>query len=536
LKTMPRIVRFVESYLRFDSTIAIGADLDDAIRQFEDITYWFQHELSADFDAWCFTLALGLTQYSADSEGVPWIDFEYLHREVARCLKRDPALFPSRRNLTDQTSSELAEITPHLTDDSYLEKCRAKVIKDPNGLADLVGFCEKSYARKLWEILLKHHRRVLTILLPRLCEMAEDHSAGDDTRQRETCARIIGRIGQMDPDRVTLSVMNRWISSDDVRHRAIIGALYQGILTSDNDRYRTYFLEILASLSSTDPNQDQDEQKDRLLTSIAVYSKIGTYKLSLAMKGLERIADDKLAPIMEDVQRIGRLMERTKSEFAQQRSARDVIGLLIFQEMLRDLAERLYAEQGSTFVGVQYALSSLCLTTDPIAVFKELRLWIESSSQATGALVALMFLIQDGIASTLESIQIEVADGGTNVEERKSCNPITATLTSGREAVIEMARFLVTIFEAFSVTFFLPKQLQDYLRESFLSHLTIWIEEALPIKICRESMEHLFIELMRIHNKRLSKPIDDLFNSRSFLKHEPELKKAFVNAVLWPPR
>jgi hypothetical protein len=536
LKTMPRIVRFVESYLRFDSTIAIGADLDDEIRQSEDITHWFQHELTVDFDTWCFTLALGLSQYSADSEGVPWIDFEYLHREVVRCLKRDPELFPSRRNLTEQAPSEASEITPYLTDDVYLERCRAKVIKDPNGLADLIGFCEESYARKLWEILLKHHRRVLTILLPRLCEIAEDHRAEDDSRRRESCARIIGRIGQMDPDRVTLSVMNRWISSEDVRHRSTIGALYQGILASDNDRYRAYFLEVLASLSSTDPNQDQDEQKDRLLTSIAVYSKIGTYDLTLAMKGLERIARDKLAPIMEDVQRIGRLIERTKSEFAQQTSAQDALGLLIFQEMLRDLAERLYAEQGSTFVGVQYAFSALCLTTDPIAVFKELRVWLESSSQATGALVALMFLIQDGIASTLESIQVEVSNGGSSVEERKSCNPITATLMSGRDAVVEMARFLATIFEAFSVTFFLPKQLQDYLRESFLSHLTTWIEEALPIEICRQAMETLLIELMRIHNHRLSKPIDNLLNSRSFLKHEPDLKKAFVNAVLWPPR
>jgi hypothetical protein len=537
LRTMPRIVRFIESYLRSDSTIADGADLDEAIRRFDDLTHWFNQELAADFDMWCFSLALGLSQCSPDSQDVPWIDFEYLHRGIARALKRDPGLFPAREILNDLSPREISEKTPHLADDVYLERCRAEVVKDANSLADVVRFCEESYPDRLWAILLKHHRRILTILIPRLREMAEDYDAEDDSGRRELCARIIGRIGEMDPDRVTFAVMNHWMHSDERRHRANIGSLYEGIFGSHDERYRAYSVEVLKSL--TRPNgsgEDGPEEKDKLLTSIAVHSKIGAYDLTLAMKGLNVIARDKLVPIMENVQRVGRLMERTKSAFAQEKSAREALGLLIFQDMLRDLAERLYAEQGSTFVGVQYALSSLCLSVDPLSVFKELRLWVESSNQATGALVALMFLIKDGIASTLESVQVEISNSESASEERKSCNPINAILTSGPESVVEMARFLVTIFEAFSVTFFLPKQFQDYLRESFLSHLTNWIEDALPIESCRKAIEQLMTELMRIHKKILYNPIDNLFNSRAFLKQEPELKKAFVNAVLWPVR
>jgi DNA polymerase III delta prime subunit len=537
LRTMPRLVSFVESYLRTDSAIALGADLDEAIRQFDDITHWFHRELAADFDSWCFTLALGLCQCSPDSEDVSWIDFEYLHRGIARALKRDPELFPAKENSNEQPSKEASENAPSLTDDVYLRKCRAEVVKDPNSLADMIRFCEESYPERLWGIFLKHHRRILTILLPSLREMAEDYRAEDDSGRRELCARIIGRIGEMDPERVTLGVMNRWIQSDDRRHRANIGVLYQGILSSNNARYRNYFLEVLKSLTAlASAGDDGDEAKDKLLTSIAVYSRIGPYDLGLSMQGLKNIARDKLVPTMENMQRVGRLMERTKSAFAQETSAREALGLLIFQEMLRDLAERLFAEQGSTFVGVQYALSSLCLSVDRLSVFKELRLWIESSNKATGALVALMFLIQDGIASTLESVQVEISNNESGLEERKSCNPINAVLTSGQESVIEMARFLVTIFEAFSVRFFLPKQFQDYLRESFLSHLTTWIEDALPVASCRKAMEELLTELMRIHNRILYNPIDNLFNSRGFLKQEPDLKKAFVNAVLWPPR
>jgi hypothetical protein len=543
LRTMPRVVSFVEDYLRSDSTIAIEADLSEAIRQFGDITYWFQKELVADFDVWCFTLALGLTHWAADSQGVPWIDFEYVHRGIAQYLRRDPQLFPQKK---DTKEPEPLEGTLNLTDDTYLAQSRAKVVKDPDSLADVVRFCQEGYPQKLWEILLKHHRRILTTLLPRLRELAENAGGEADSQQRELCARIIGRVGEIDPERVTLNVMNRWIDSDDVHQRVNIGALYQGILASHNERYRSYFLEVLKSLTAsirtnTDGDEvlsqeERDENNEKLRTAIAVYSRIGAYDLALAMKGLKSIAHDRLVPIMTDVQRVGRLLERTKAEFLKQTSAQEALGLLVVHEMLSDLVKRLYNQEASTFVGVQYALISLCLSVDPVSVFKELRIWIESSNQATGALVALMFLIKDGISSTLESMRIEVADNNSRFEERKRCNPIVAAIASGQESVVEMARFLVTIFEAFSVTFFLPREFQDYLRKSYLSHLTIWIEEALPIEDCREAMEELLTELMRIHKRVLYKPIDNLLSSPAFLKRDPELKRDFVNAVIWPAR
>jgi hypothetical protein len=541
LKTMPRVVGFVEDYFRSNSTIAIDADLSEATRQFGDITSWFQKELAADFDVWCFTLALGLTHWKAGTQGVPWFEFEYVHRGIAQYLRRDPQLFPQKK---DTKEPEPLDGTPNLTDDTYLAQSRAEVVKDPESLGDVVRFCQESYPQKLWEILLKHHRRILTTLLPRLRELAENKRAESDSRPRELCAQIIGRVGEIDPERVTLSVMNRWINSDDVSQRANVGALYQGILASNNERYKSYFLEVLKSLTASlrpsengNSEAERKETKEKLLTAIAVYSRIGTYDLTLAMTGLKRIARDRLVAILSDVQRIGRIMESAKNEAAKATSSQEAHDFLAFHKMLKDLTARLYNQEASAFVGVQYALCSLCLSADPISVFKELRLWIESSNQATGALVALMFLIKDGIASTLESMKVEVSGNESDVAGPKSCSPITAALTTaGKDSVVEMARFLVTIFEAFSVTFFLPKQFQDYLRKSYLAHLTTWIEEALPIEGCRQAMEELLTELMRIHKKVLYKPIDDLLSSSTFLKREPELKRAFVNAVLWPSR
>lgn len=533
LRTMPRLVRFVEYYVR-DSVADLEADLDEAIRRFEDITYWFQRDLPADFESWCFTMALGLAHCLCETQGVSWVEFEHLRRSVRQCLKRDPELFPPRSGLNEPQSGEFSEKMQALIDDTFLEKSRAEMLKDPNSLADLIRFGDDSYPHKLWDILLKHHRRVLTTLLPRLLEMAEDHSGKYDPRQRALSARIIGRIGEIDPDRVTLTVMDRWISSDDVRHRATIGALYQGILASKDERYRAYFLEILKSLTAPDKaGAGREEEKNMLLTSIAVYAQIGAYDLSLAMKGLESIASEKLVPVMRDVQRIGRLMERTENEFAQQLSAEEAIGILIYQEMLSDLAERLYAQQGSTFVGILYALSSLSLTTDPVGVFRELRRWMEASNQETGALVALMFLMKDGLATTLESRQVEVSDGESASAERKTCNPIVVALTSGQESVVEAARFLVTIFESFSARFLFPKEFVRFLRESFQLHLRTWVEEALPVESCRKALESLFTELMRIHRGVLFEPIYQLLNNPDFTKKDTDLKKAFVAAVLW---
>lgn len=537
LRTMPRIARFVDNYTRDSGAAEARVDLGEAIRRFEDISYWFQHNLPGDFEAWCFALSLGLAHCLGESQGVSWIDFEYLRRAVRQCLRRDPELFPPVSGLIPQPFVEPSEKAPTLMDDFYLEKSRARILKDPGGLIDLVRFNEESYSPKLWEILLKHHRRILTILLPCLRAIAEDHGGEHDPRQRALCAQIIGRIGEIDPERITLGLMNRWINSEVVRHRAAIGTLYQGVLASKDERYRRYFLKLLDSLTATGAaGVSPADEKNRTLTSIAVYSQVGSYDLSLAMKGLEGIARAKLVPVMRDVQSIGRLIERTQKKFAEKLSDEEALTLLLYQEVFRDLAERLYNQQASTFVGVQYALCALALSTDPISVFRELRQWIESSDQATGVLVALMFLIKDGIAATLGSRQVEVADDDPDSAELKVCNPIIVALTLGQESVLEMARFLTTVYESFTATFILPKDFAWFLRESFLLHLERWVEEALPIESCRAAMVNLFAELMRIHGGVLFELIYQLLNKPKFHQVNPDSKKAFVDAVLWQRR
>ena len=203
--------------------------------------------------------------------------------------------------------------------------------------------------------------------------------------------------------------------------------------------------------------------------------------------------------------------------------------------MLGDLAARLFNDQRYTFVGVQIAFMSLCLTTDPISVFTELRRWMKTSNQATGALVALMFLSNEGIAAELESHRFEVTSDEEGSTERHTCNAIVASLKSD-ESVTEMALFLVTLYEGFSVPFVFPSRLMRYLHESLMLRLKTWAEDALKNDSCRRVMEQLFIKVMHVHQKKLYDSVFRLLNDKNFGKKYPEKKKAFVDAVLWQSR
>lgn len=537
-KTMPRIVRVVEYYLHYASETGEVLDLEEAIHRSADIRHWFQNELVLDFDSWCFALALGLTNCLHQSRSVSWSDFEFIRRAVWHCLKRDPELFPGRRTSYDQPAAEPSGRPPVLIDDFFLGSCRAYIRRDDN-FGDLIGFTDDSYHAKLWDLLQRHHRRVLDIVFRRLSEVAEDPET--DPRRRALCAQIMGRIGEIDPEHMMLPQLNRWIYSGDTRRRATVGALYEGILASTNERYRQYFLQLLKSLPLAN-NEDKEDEKYRLLTAIAIFARVATYELAIAMNGLKKIVVDKLVPTMKNAHRIEELIERSDREFAKQTSVEGVIALGVLQKRLSDVAKRMYSEQGSTFVGVQYALCSIALTAERsspealpgvLRVFRELRRWIEAADRETGALIALMFFFDDGIAATLSANQTGAAAMETKASERKSRGPIVEALSASDEAVVEMARFLVTLYESFTANFTYPHQFTKYLKQSFLSQLTSWVEEALPFDGCRNAMAKLFVELMRIHQKVLFDPLYQLLNDRNFCEKEPRLKKLFVDAVLW---
>lgn len=521
LKTMPEIVEFLEEYLSAQEPL----ELAEAIRRHQNIKHWFRDELEPDFEAWCFALSLGLVHWSAKFKHVSWFDFEYIRRLVWFCLRRDQELFPQKLGQPESVLGEISPRSPVLTDDLCEAKSRARIFSDSNHLADQISFRNEGYPQKVWPTMFTHYRRVLAILLERFCAVVQSSDADFD--RRDLCAQIIGRIGEIDPERITLTAMHRWIDSGNVLQRASVAGLYEGILASENQRYKQYFLQELAAL--TTGGDDDKNEKHRTLTAIAVYARIADYDPLLSMKGLEKIVRKKLVPAMTDAHHVQKYLQRTEKFFEQRLSEEEAITLLGYQEMLRDLAQRMYAQQGSTFVGVQFALCSLAVTVGPMKIFHELRNWIDSSNRETGALIALMFLFEDGIAAMLSTEKVQVSDGS---EKPKSCSLIVESLTKGREPIVEMALFLVTLYESFAASHTYPRRFTRFLTECLMLQLTSWVDEGIKIQPCREALVALFKEMMRIRRQVLSDRLERLLHSNAFLKHERKLKSEFAEAIL----
>ena len=528
LKTMPRIVRFVEQFLN-STAVDTDLNLEDEIRRFEDISIWFERELTKDFEFWCFTLSLALVHWQRNATASRWYEFEMIRRSVRSCLRGDPELFPPRKYPAEEPPTDSRAATAVLIDDIFLETCRAEIAKDPYGLGDQIFFKDPSYVQKLWDLILRHHRRVLGILLKHFCEVAGDPET--DYVRRELYAQIIGRIGEIDPDLISISLIDRWVNADAVRLGAGVAALYEGILASKDERYQKYMLTYLETLTNSESRGR--EEKNRLLTAIAVCARVGSHDLSLAMNGLKRIVLRKLAPAMRDANDIQTYLERTEQKYKGKLSAADAVKLTIYQEMLKDWAERMYNQQSRTFVGVQYALCSLALNAGPIKVFRELRRWIETSDQQTGGLIALMFLCKDGIAETLGTAQLEISLDESSLETSQTASPILLALTADHESVVEMGRFLVTLYESFTASFVYPRQFIEYLKTSLMFQVSLWIEAALSTESYCKAMEELLGELVKIHNSIMFDPIYRLVQSDDLWRKHPELKQSFVKRVLW---
>lgn len=521
--TLPRLLSFCEYFLGQQEATA---DLAESLLRFDDIAHWFEHGLAADFDSWCFAFTLGISHQLSATPGVSWFDFEQLRREVRQCFRRDPEMFPPRRPSIELDAAKNGAHPAMLPDSFFLEKCRAEIVRDPASLTELIHFCDPDYARQLWEIILRQHRRQLYALLPRLWQLTDFRRAdGARTTQRLFSAQLLGRLGELAPERIAGDWLEHCLEHNEVRARPLAGAFYQGILSSKNERYRYYFLQRLQKLGNSPAT---GPEKHHLLIALAVHSQIGALvEPTWVLNELKRIAERELVPMLHEGRKLARLLHRTEDALREQPTLADALNVSFYREFLQAWAERLYAERLSAFVYTQYALSALCLKADPILVFKDLRHWMETTDALTGALVALMFLLENGIAARLEAERVDISShAGTAAE---TCNPLILALTGGPTAVRELAQFLVTMYESFAA---LPSEFRRYLHESFLLHLTNWVEESLSQESSRTALLQLFEELMMVHQKALFRPLQDWLESQKFRQNDSSPKQAFADAVL----
>ncbi|MGH9755039.1 MAG: hypothetical protein ACREA2_19860 [Blastocatellia bacterium] len=498
-RTMPRVVQFIDLYLA--DLLHDRIDIKEAFRRVDDLTDWFGKYLAEDFPSWCFALTLALTYSSPYFSGISWFEFQSLWERVLICLsdglrRRGPASdqTPAARPLPNE-----APRNEPLSEDFFLQHCHAEIEKDPQTGVDEVRFKNERYAEMLWDVFLNHHRRILVLLLPRLKEMAES----GDIRLHANAARIIGRIGEIDPELVVFALLDEWSQSGQPTCQAAVGYLYQGILASRNQRYRELCLEELRELAN-------EEEKAALWTAIAAYKQIGIYDLPLAMYELGNIAERKFTEKFEDTRRLDRIINRIESALENRPTSElETMDLLFFRAVLSEIAHRVFSEEGGLLFVLQYAIVSLCLEVDPLRVFEELQKWTVGRKEALAALIALIFLQENGIAEELEKKSIEIPGAGTAASATTPrCNPIVISIAASDQAVRQMAKFLTTIFQSFYD--FYPSRSRNYLQKSFLMHLKSWAQNASSVERFRGVVARLFAELLVSPNQVLGDRIYDL--------------------------
>jgi hypothetical protein len=307
--------------------------------------------------------------------------------------------------------------------------------------------------------------------------------------------------------------MGEWIATRDPAQQAAVGYLYQGIWASRNTNYKEECLRQLGELvTDASGPEDATEMRPMIWTAIATYRQLGAYDLTLAMDKFRQITERYFAGAIENTSRVDRILgriEKTLQERERDLDDLETITLSLYQDILRDIARRVFSQDSGILVAVQYAIAGLCLTDDPVKVFDELLKWTRADRKSLGALVALMFLAHDGIAAQLESRTIETEELVSGSRSKVyNCNLLVTAAAAGEESVYRMAVFLADVYHSF--TEFYPTRSRTYFNKSFTIYLKNLVDNAMPVARVRAAVVHLFDELMLSERVDLCRLVQDI--------------------------
>jgi hypothetical protein len=301
--------------------------------------------------------------------------------------------------------------------------------------------------------------------------------------------------------------MDRWAYSGKQRREAALGPLVDGVLASRSERYRNACLRHLRALQrAASPGKDPDAH---LPAVIAAWAWVGGHDLPLAMRELGTLARERLVPMIEDAPEIERLPSGVERRAAERTPPRTAAAQAPCRAVLREVASRIFAEQGGTFLGVRFSVASLCVAPGPVPVFTELRKWITDGGWPAGVVVALMLLQERGIADQLEQWGVETGSAAGVA----TCSPLLLSLAAGEAEVRQTAHFLGDLYESLLTPFAASARLRRDCVESLQGRLVDWVRDALPVPEHAAGMRSLFEALLRTHDGVLRDPLLNLLAS-----------------------
>lgn len=520
LPKMSQLARFIDSYLLGVVDKDQALDLSSAIDSVESHEKWFVEDLGKDFDTWCFTFTLGLCQCGAETEGVPWLEFDAIRREITKHLSRELRAW---RHI----QPEEATFTKLLDEKRLLEKCRARIVHEA-GVSDFVRFDDSRYPDKLWEIFTHSNRRLLTLILPVLQGLAQS----PDTQIRARAARILGRVGEINPVHITITAIESWSTAKPLRQKAAVGYLLEGAFTSHDESYKQICRTRLEDMS-------RSGNTDRLWTAIAAYKQLGRgggEKLAYAVAKLGEITERNFSEWMgwkkkfEQLEHQLETLTQKKKKDPQELVAA-AAGAQALKE-LRNALRRAYDEDDRIMFAICYSLVALALQVGAFAIMVELNKWYMQGHQSLAVLTSWIFWMEEGIADSLAEYRVPVPGGVTIKGTPYDCHAVVASLgiaaQTEPQAISQTTRFLVSTYNQFPNFHTRTRQL---LRRKFLLHLKRWADSAWAVTEYRQVMLDLYTELLCSPHMELASNLAD------YLKNDPEFNtkahlKRFADSVL----
>lgn len=513
LKTMPRIVRFVERSL--DDVLAGEYGLEKALQRSGDLKDWFFSEVSKEFDAWCFGLALLLSYSAPPSRAVGFLQFHDVWNAVSRFMQRE--LRFSRRNRQPDSL---------LTDETLLELFQAEIGKSHNG-TDYIRFKDASLPQRLWQqVLLRNCRSLVSQMYPWLLQETQR----GNLHRRLSAAGALGRIGEMDPEAITLPLISTWGCSKELDQRALVGSLLQGVLGGERLYQDRCFKRLHLLMLGTNTE----------VVEGAIFSllQVGLVDLGRAMQELEFLVKKRFAQKLSRIGSLEQDLRRAGREFAQavthgraERLSEEFHRELLF--VLLNEAFRNNPQEGLEILSmVQFTIVGLCFSVDTIDVLANLGNWMFRDPKGVAPLIGLLFLRDRGIADLLLTFKVNWAQHDSSRPEGESlrCNRIIAALVFGVEdSVRTIKSFLIKVFRSCSVY---PYTVQESLRRKLMRILKELAEQSLPDERCKEGVISLFAALLASPESELSEQIFRMLNENAKFAEAGSDLEAFAEAVL----
>jgi len=515
LPRMSRLALLIDRYLLDIVDENNQLDLLAAIDLVESPEKWFLRDLGRDFEAWCFVFTLGLCQCGPEIAGVPWLEFDSIRQAISKCLSRELRMW--RR---EQVQPSLPEL---LDEHALLEKCRAQIVREA-GTGDLVRFVDASYPTKLWRVFTDSNRRILTLILPVLRDLARSN----DTQIRACAARALGRMGELNPPHIAIAAISEWIDAKPLRQKAAVGYLYEGILASADESYRQVCRTELQHLSLS--------KGDELWTAIAVYKQIGRSggeNLTFAISKLGEITERTFAEWLVWEKEIEKELENYEKR--NQKNLLELFVAEINEQTLKDLRKimrEVFDEDGRIMLAICYSLVALILEVGAFAVIVELNKWFQQGRKSLACLTSWIFWMEEGIADRLASYRVSVPNPSALNGEVYDCLPVVAALgfamQNESQVIRKTTHFLTATYSHFST--FSPR-MRQLLKRKFLLHLKQWADNAWAVKEYREVVKELYLELL------ISSGGDLAQNLRQYITNDKEFcnkahLKRFAEMVL----